>query len=143
MPETWVAERLLRLKQRYERTLLLASRPGLGHFIDETEEKRVILLANLLRKDPFLIPLAGITRDNLQHLSTACDNQHRWPLMQGDYLSSLILAIYALRNQLTDEWPQYPSDEIKQIVEQSGLFLGDNAVRTLTGLIENSISKRR
>lgn len=74
----------------------------------ETEEKRVILLANLLRKDPFLIPLAGITRDNLQHLSTACDNQHRWPLIQGDYLSSLILAIYALRNQLTDEWPQYP-----------------------------------
>lgn len=94
------------------------------------------MLANLLRKDPFLIPLAGITRDNLQHLSTACDNQHRWPLMQGDYLSSLILAIYALRNQLTDEWPQYPGDEIKQIVEHSGLFLGDNAVRTLTGLIE-------
>ena len=56
--------------------------------------------------------------------------------MQGDYLSSLILAIYALRNQLTDEWPQYPGDEIKQIVEHSGLFLGDNAVRTLTGLIE-------
>lgn len=55
---------------------------------------------------------------------------------QGDYLSSLILAIYALRNQLTDEWPQYPGDEIKQIVEHSGLFLGDNAVRTLTGLIE-------
>lgn len=48
--------------------------------------------------------------------------------MQGDYLSSLILAIYALRNQLTDEWPQYPGDEIKQIVEHSGLFLGDNAV---------------
>lgn len=116
--------------------MLLASRHGLGHFIDETEEKRVILLANLLRKDPFLIPLAGITRDNLQHLSTACDNQHRWPLMQGDYLSSLILAIYALRNQLTDEWPQYPGDEIKQIVEHSGLFLGYNAVRTLTGLIE-------
>lgn len=136
LPETWVAERLPRLKQRYERACCLASRPGLGHFIDETEEKRVILLANLLRKDPFLIPLAGVTRDNLQHLSTACDNQHRWPLMQGDYLSSLILAIYALRNQLTDEWPQYPGDEIKQIVEQSGMFLGDNAVRTLTGLIE-------
>lgn len=52
LPETWVAERLPRLKQRYERTCCLASRPGLGHFIDETEEKRVILLANLLRKDP-------------------------------------------------------------------------------------------
>ncbi len=63
--------------------------------------------------------------------------------MQGDYLSSLILAIYALRNQLTNEWPEYPSNEIKQIVEQSGLFLGDNAIRTLTGLIENSISKRK
>ncbi len=39
LPETWVAERLPRLKQRYERTCCLASRPGLGHFIDETEEK--------------------------------------------------------------------------------------------------------
>ncbi|MCV5785595.1 transcriptional regulator, partial [Escherichia coli] len=56
--------------------------------------------------------------------------------MQGDYLSSLILAIYALRNQLTDTWPEYPGSEIKLIVEYSGLFLGDNAVRTLTGLIE-------
>ena len=136
LPETWVAERLLRLKQRYERICCLASRPGLGHFIDECEEKRVILLANLLRKDPFLLPLAGVTRESFQQLSTACDNQHRWPLMQGDYLSSLILAIYALRNQLTNEWPEYPSNEIKQIVEQSGLFLGDNAIRTLTGLIE-------
>lgn len=121
LPETWVAERLPRLKQRYERTCCLASRPGLGHFIDETEEKRVILLANLLRKDPFLIPLAGITRDNLQHLSTACDNQHRWPLMQGDYLSSLILAIYALRNQLTDEWPQ-----IEKQHQQAQVISADN-----------------
>ena len=88
----------------------------MGHFIDETEEKRIILLANLLRKDPFLIPLSGVTRDNFQQLTTACEKQRRWPLMQGDYLSSLILAIYALRNQLTDEWPQYPGDEIKQIV---------------------------
>lgn len=136
LPETWVAERLPRLKQRYERGFCLASRPGLGHFIDETEEKRIILLANLLRKDPFLIPLSGVTRDNFQQLTTACEKQRRWPLMQSDYLSSLILAIYALRNQLTDTWPEYPGSEIKQIVEYSGLFLGDNAVRTLTGLIE-------
>ena len=61
------AERQTALPVSY--THLLASRPGLGHFIDETEEKRVILLANLLRKDPFLIPLAGITRDNLQPVS--------------------------------------------------------------------------
>lgn len=66
------------------------------------KKKRVILLANLLRKDPFLIPLAGITWNNLQHLSTACDNQHRWPLIPGDYLSSLILAIYACVISLTD-----------------------------------------
>src|SRR5699024_10421606 len=66
LPETWVAERLPRLKQRYERSFCLASRPGLGHYIDETQEKRIILLANLLRKDPFLIPLAGVTRDNFQ-----------------------------------------------------------------------------
>lgn len=52
LPETWVADRLPRLKQRYERAFCLASRPGVGHFIDEPEEKRIILLANLLKKIP-------------------------------------------------------------------------------------------
>lgn len=60
--------------------------------------------------------------------------------MQGDYLSSLILAIYALRNQLTDEWPQYPGDEIKQIVEHSGLFLGDNRCKNPDGFDRETAS---
>lgn len=50
LPETRVADRLPRLKQRYERAFCLASRPGVGHFIDEPEEKRIILLANLLKR---------------------------------------------------------------------------------------------
>ncbi len=47
LPEAWVAERLSRLKLRYERAFCLASRPGADHFIDEPEVKRIILLANL------------------------------------------------------------------------------------------------
>jgi biotin operon repressor len=85
LPETWVADRLPRLKQRYERAFCLASRPGVGHFIDEPEEKRIILLANLLKKDPLLIPLPGITRDNIDRLNTACEKLDEFPFISGEY----------------------------------------------------------
>lgn len=136
LPETWVADRLPRLKQRYERAFCLASRPGVGHFIDEPEEKRIILLANLLKKDPLLIPLPGITRDNIDRLNTACEKLNEFPLISGEYLASLVLAVYALRNQLSGSWPECRYGSLKNAVEQGGVYLGENAFRTLTGLLE-------
>lgn len=136
LPETWVADRLPRLKQRYERAFCLASRPGVGHFIDEPEEKRIILLANLLKKDPLLIPLPGITRDNIDRLNTACEKLIEFPLISGEYLASLVLAVYALRNQLSGSWPECRYGSLKNAVEQGGVYLGENAFRTLTGLLE-------
>ncbi|MBA2140309.1 transcriptional regulator, partial [Salmonella enterica subsp. houtenae serovar 44:z36,[z38]:-] len=106
LPETWVTDRLPRLKQRYERAFCMASRPGVGHFIDEPEEKRIILLANLLKKDPLLIPLPGITRTVIEQLQQACEEVDDFPLVPGEYLASLTLAVYALRNQLTTAWPE-------------------------------------
>lgn len=137
LPETWVAERLSRLKLRYERAFCLASRPGVGHFIDEPEDKRIILLANLLKKDPLLLPLAGITPDNVEQLQAACDSLKTFPLMPGDYLASLILAIYALRNHLTIEWPACHQPTWQTVVELGGIYLGENALRALAGLVAN------
>ncbi|MDM2925207.1 putative frv operon regulatory protein [Citrobacter sp. Cpa228] len=136
LPETWVADRLLRLKQRYERAFCLASRPGVGHFIDEPEEKRIILLANLLKKDPLLIPLPGMTRDNIDRLNAACAKLNEFPLISGEYLASLVLAVYALRNQLSGSWPECRYASLKNVVEQGGVYLGENAFRTLNGLLE-------
>lgn len=136
LPETWVADRLPRLKQRYERAFCLASRPGVGHFIDEPEEKRIILLANLLKKDAFLIPLPGITQDNVERLNAACENQDEFPLMPGEYLASLILAVYALRNQLTTAWQASRPTALKNATELGGIYLGENAFSALAGILQ-------
>lgn len=136
LPETWVTDRLPRLKQRYERAFCMASRPGVGHFIDEPEEKRIILLANLLKKDPLLVPLPGITRTVIEQLQQACEGVDDFPLVPGEYLASLTLAVYALRNQLTTAWPECRHSSLKKAVEQGGIYLGENAFRTLIGLLE-------
>lgn len=136
LPETWVADRLLRLKQRYERAFCLASRPGQGHFIDEPEDKRIILLANLLKRDPLLIPLPGITQSNIEKLNVACRNIDAFPRISSEYLASLILAVYALRNQLTAAWPECRQSSLKNAVEQADIYLSNKAFRTLAGLLE-------
>ncbi|HCB1499924.1 TPA: PTS sugar transporter subunit IIA [Klebsiella michiganensis] len=136
LPETWVADRLPRLKQRYERAFCIASRPGVGHFIDEPEDKRIILLANLLKKDPLLIPLPGMTRENIDQLQQACENLHAFALVSGEYLASVVLAVYALRNQLTAAWPECQLSALNNAVEQAGIYLGDKAFSTLVGLLE-------
>lgn len=136
LPETWVADRLPRLKQRYERAFCIASRPGVGHFIDEPEDKRLILLANLLKKDPLLIPLPGMTRENIAQLQQACENLHAFTLVSGEYLASVVLAVYALRNQLATAWPECQHSALNNAVEQAGIYLGDKAFSTLVGLLE-------
>ena len=136
LSETWVAERLTRLKQRYERAFCINSRPGVGHFIDEPEEKRIIMLANLLKKDPLLIPLPGLKRSNIERLNAACESHNAFPLMPGEYLASLVLAIYALRNQLTTLWPEGQHTWLKTIVEEAGIYLSEKACSALVGLLE-------
>ncbi|EOF4707093.1 MAG: putative frv operon regulatory protein [Klebsiella huaxiensis] len=136
LPETWVADRLPRLKQRYERAFCIASRPGVGHFIDEPEDKRIILLANLLKKDPLLIPLPGMTRENIDQLQQACESLHAFALVSGEYLASVVLAVYALRNQLVVAWPECQHSALNNAVEQAGIYLGDKAFSTLVGLLE-------
>lgn len=136
LPETWVADRLLRLKQRYERAFCLTSRPGQGHYIDVPEDKRIILLANLLKRDPLLIPLPGITLSNIEKLNAACRSMDTYPQISGEYLASLIMAVYALRNQLTATWPECRQAPLKNAIEQADIYLSNKAFRTLVGLLE-------
>ncbi len=135
LPETWVAERLPRLKQRYERAFSLQSRPGAGHFIDEPEEKRIILLANLLRKDPFILPLPGVSPQVPEALAEIDGGERLFSFIPGDYIASVILAVYALRNRLTRDWPETGHAALRQGIERAGLYLGTEALNAVHGLL--------
>lgn len=97
LPDSWVAERLPRLKIRHQRAFNLASRPGAGHFVAVDEQKRFLLLANLFRKDPFVYPLPGITSDTYARLQEHSRQQTDWPNISPDYRVSMTLAACALR----------------------------------------------
>lgn len=97
LPDSWVAERLPRLKIRHQRAFNLASRPGAGHFVAVDEQKRFLLLANLFRKDPFVYPLPGITSDTYARLKEHSRQQTDWPNISPDYRVSMTLAACALR----------------------------------------------
>nr|WP_318384460.1 putative frv operon regulatory protein [uncultured Enterobacter sp.] len=131
MPEAWVSDKLTRLKQRYEKWFSLAGRPGAGYFIDEPEAKRVIILANLLKKDPTLLAMNGVFLT--QHESSALPG---YPDIPRDYLVSVILAVYALRNRLDTPAMTPVSDALILCVEKMGLYLHTQALQTLAGILD-------
>jgi putative frv operon regulatory protein len=45
LPETWIGDKLVRLKQRYAKRFTIAARAGAGYFIAEPEITRVLILA--------------------------------------------------------------------------------------------------
>lgn len=113
LPDSWVAERLPRLKTRHQRAFSLASRPGAGHYVAVDEPKRFLLLANLFRKDPFVYPLPGITPDVFSELQEESRRLADWPNISPDYRVSMILAACALR-----ECPQCPGPTIPETVRE-------------------------
>ncbi|MBL5886284.1 putative frv operon regulatory protein [Lelliottia aquatilis] len=122
LPDSWVAERLPRLKIRHQRAFNLASRPGAGHFVAVDEAKRFLLLANVFRKDPFVYPLPGITPDAYARLLEEGRRQTGWPNISADYRVSMILAACALR-----ECPQCPGPTIPEKVRERLNHLQDQA----------------
>lgn len=127
LPETWVSDKLARLKQRYEKWFTLAARPGAGYFIDEPQTRRVILLANLLKKDPTLLPV------NSTPVPAPLPD---YPAIAADYLTSLVGAVYALRNRLEPPAPVVVSETLKACVEAMDLYLGPQALQTLAGIMD-------
>ena len=127
MPETWVADKLARLKQRYGKGFTLAGRPGAGYFIDEPEMKRIVILANLLKKDPDLLPSCG---------KSVATPLAAYPAIPGDYLASLIRAVYVLRNRLEPSAPVAVDEALKICVEEMDIYLSPQALQTLTTLLD-------
>ena len=123
LPDAWVAERLPRLKMRHARSFTLASRPGSGHYVAVDQDKRLILLANLFRKDPFVSPLAGINADSFTTLHEQCRELTGWSDIATDYVVSTILAAYALRQQLVGSPSPHEDIALKQCTERAGIWM--------------------
>jgi len=131
LPDAWVAERLPRLKARHNRAFTLASRPGSGHYVAVDQDKRIILLANLFRKDPFVFPLAGFTADAFNALQEQSAPLTEWPDIAPDYLISMILAVYALRQQLVVTPSSHDISALQQGIERAGIWLSPATLRVL------------
>lgn len=138
LPETWIADKLARLKQRYAKRFTIAARPGAGYFIAETEIIRVLILASLLKKDPGLLALRS-------HFPAADEAVvlAEYPDIHGDYLGCVIQAVYALRHQLEAPLPIRVSDALVSCVKGMGLSLRPPALQTLTAILEMLQSRAR
>ncbi|MRS91936.1 HTH domain-containing protein [Enterobacteriaceae bacterium RIT714] len=137
LPDAWVAERLPRLKTRHAKTFTLASRPGAGHFIDVGESKRIMLLANLFRKDPFVYPLVGVTPASFAVLQEHCRRLADWPDISADYLISLILAVYALREQLAAPSSGAHSHSLRSCTDRAGIWINAAILGRLAALLDD------
>ena len=132
LPDTWVAERLPRLKKRHTHAFSLRSRPGAGHYVAVDQDKRIILLANLFRKDPFIYPLAGINTVSFATLQVHSGQLTTWPDIAADYLVSTILAVYALRQQLVDTSPPNETESLKHCTESADIWLSPAILSVLS-----------
>jgi len=143
LPDAWIAERLPRLRQRYTRAFLLASRPGAGYFIDVAPDKRLILLANLFKKDPLVFPLAGITPATLPMLHAHCQCLTAWPDIQTDYRVSVVLAGYALRQQLPVSAGATGSDALRDCCERTGIWLSPTVINIIASTLRRESFNRK
>lgn len=132
LPDAWIAERLPRLRQRYARAFTLASRPGAGYFVDVDQDKRIILLANLFKKDPLVYPLPGINPAVLGRLHARCQTLTAWPDIHGDYLVSVLLAVYALRQHRILSTGCPDTDALEACCEQAGLWPGPDVLSVVS-----------
>ena len=123
LPDAWIAERLPRLKSRHARAFMLSSRPGSGHYVAVDQDKRIILLANVLRKDPFIYPLAGINPDAWSALLVQCRQLNAWPDIAADYIASTLLAVYALRQQLGVNAQPEAYSPLRECTESAGIWM--------------------
>ncbi|MEX9254583.1 putative frv operon regulatory protein [Pseudenterobacter timonensis] len=123
LPDAWIAERLPKLKRRYGRVFKLVSRPGAGYSIDVEQDKRILLLANLFKKDPFIYPLASVTPAALHALQARCRELRCWPDVNGDYLANVILAVYALRQQVAEPPIVRPHAGLQAALDAAGIWM--------------------
>lgn len=136
LPETLVADKLVKLRQRYEKIFTLAGRPGVGYFIDEPESRQILLLANLLKKDPFVSSLTGFNYATVERLSAAIASLPSWPAIHRDYVVSVILAVWSMRNLVRGGLQTWANHEVSGCIEAAGLYFSAKTLCVLVSLLD-------
>lgn len=122
LPEKIVNDQLARLKLRYERWFTITSRPNSGHFVDETRRKKLIILANLIKKDPRMA-CANLNLES--HVFQVLQQQLEGISDSPEYSATLLLAVYALRNQQPDAATAADSETFRAVYDAAGLYLSN------------------
>lgn len=136
LPETLIADKLVKLRQRYEKVFCIAGRPGVGYFIDEPESRQILILANLLKKDPFISPLTGFNFAAVERLTTSLASLQDWPFIHREYLTSIVLAVWAMRNLLRGTTRIEVDYDIAQRIENAGFYFSEKALSSLISLLD-------
>lgn len=135
LPEALIADKLVKLRQRYEKIFTVAARPGVGYFIDEPEQRQILLLANLLKKDPLISSLTGFDGSAVERLASAMTSLNGWPAIPRDYVVSVILAVWAMRNLLRSEVRLEGEHEIALRIEAASFYFSEKALGVLISLL--------
>ncbi|OAT28863.1 putative frv operon regulatory protein [Buttiauxella brennerae ATCC 51605] len=125
LPEKIVNDKLTRLKLRYERWFTITSKPNSGHFVDEPRRKKLIILANLVKKDP---QIAGAETEFFalqQQLTGKSDNP--------EFMASLLVAVYTLRNQGAEP-ENGNADTFRAVYDAAGMYLSEPSLREADAL---------
>ena len=112
LPATIVAEKVNQLRARYEKSLCISSKPNAGHYIDEPLLKKTLILANLIKKNPAEVcPLLKSTLESYRAMSAAAKRVQPhidYHYKNGEYLASLLLAVYHMPRETTAGTTQDP-----------------------------------
>lgn len=125
LPEKIVNDKLTRLKLRYERWFTITSKPNSGHFVDEPRRKKLIILANLVKKDPQIASAESEFIALQQQLVGKTENP--------EFMASLLVAVYALRNHGAEP-ENGNADTFRAVYDGAGLYLSDPSLREADAL---------
>lgn len=137
LPEALVADKLVKLRQRYEKVFSIAGRPGVGYFVDEPEARQILILANLLKKDPFISPLTGLNDAAVERLTSSVASLQAWPAIHRDYIVSVVLAVWAMRNVIRNVPRSDIHHEIRLCIENTGLYFNQKMLGALITLLDD------
>lgn len=125
-----ISEKIVFLRGHYANRLQIKSKPNYGHYLDEPRFRKMILLANLIDKNPtFFCERLGISGHDYASLLDGIrklDGTRYYPNIHSAHLVSLMLATNILEGEQemgeqTSDWFQHWIDEDNQDKAQSFL----------------------
>ncbi|AQY52110.1 hypothetical protein UE46_14500 [Listeria weihenstephanensis] len=120
-----ISEKIVFLRGHYENRLQIKSKPNYGHYLDESPFRKMILLANLIDKNPpFFCERLGISVNDYATLLDGIrkvDGALYYPNIHSAHLASLILAASILEDEPNMDWHQQLVGQDKQ-AEARGLM---------------------